>query len=582
MPTLVVDQQCSANVKTSAAASAIGILLSVVAVIAVIVLTWQRLYVGVDFTDESFYAALQYRFALGDMPLRDEQNLTQFSAVLVLPLTRLFLFLQGSAEGLVLFLRQVHLLFTVLIGLSVVIAVRPIVGWSAALLTSAICLVFVPFNIHSPSYNTLGSGFWTIGCFLGLYATQRRLISRWPYFLSGIAHALAILAYPTLLVPVCLFVILFVFYAAERGVSRQPSSYIWGGLLVAVIPLTMVLKAGLGAVLALPAYFASVAAFGKQAGGVEKLWQIVLNFGLQVPRPGVLITGMLLLALWHWRKPSPMRFILPFLPLLLVGYSFGANGTAALYLVTAVGLFGPLVYPFVREDFFSKKIYRLVWCPSFVAGVITAWSSSNGTVNASIGMFPAALVSVLLTVRALHLMPTHCARDRVVQAVMMLVTPTVVVVPLLLGGYADVYGDPAPRGRGHTEGVTSGPFMGIRTTPEKNLFIQTLTQDLTSLVRVSDTVLFFNDFPAGYLFTSARPATNSIWLPSGVRGATIDRSPTLSYYEKNTNKPHLVFLLKKSDDTNDALIKMIKGTEYREIFVNEFFTAYRRQTVQNP
>ena len=134
-------------------------------VLAVLFLTWRRLFFGVDFTDEAFYIALPYRFSLGDIPLKDEQNLAQLAGVLVMPFMRLFLYFQGNTEGIVLFSRHLHFAFTVLVSLSVFIATQRTLRWPVALMVSVICVTFVPFNIHGLSYNTMGCGFLTMGCF---------------------------------------------------------------------------------------------------------------------------------------------------------------------------------------------------------------------------------------------------------------------------------------------------------------------------------------------------------------------------------------------------------------------------------
>jgi hypothetical protein len=44
-----------------------------------------RAFRGVDLTDESFHAALAYRFLLGDVPFRDELALHQTAVLLTLP-----------------------------------------------------------------------------------------------------------------------------------------------------------------------------------------------------------------------------------------------------------------------------------------------------------------------------------------------------------------------------------------------------------------------------------------------------------------------------------------------------------------
>ena len=545
-------------------------------VLAVLFLTWRRLFFGVDFTDEAFYIALPYRFALGDIPIKDEQNLAQLAGVLLMPFMRLFLYYQGNTDGIVLFSRHLHFAFTVLVGLSVFIAIKRTFRWPVALMVSVICVAFVPFNIHGLSYNTMGCGFLTMGCFLGMVDQDRGSASRWAYFFSGVSHCLAILVYPPLLVAVCVYAVVILFNGSYQRVQRV--SYVCGGILAAMIPLTLVLQAGIESLSPLVEYVKSA---GVQGGGWKKLADVGVDFWRQSPHVGTIVTGMAILGIWHRFKPRWMRFILPFLPLMLFLYTLSAQRGAltyveAHYLVIAVSLFGPFVYLFVAQDKFGKNLFRLIWWPSFIGGIVTAWSSSNGTVNGAIGMFPAALASILLVIRALQLMPSITRSLRVTRQGMMVLTPILILLPLLVGGSLYVYGEDVPFTSVLTERITDGPYRGIKTKVDKSIFINKFSHELVPLVRPNDTVLFFSDFPAGYLFANARPATNSVWL-STLGPIPTSLTHTMKYYQKNGINPSLVFMSKKSTDSSGLLVNMVQGNEYRKIFHNDDYSVFRRQ-----
>ncbi len=552
----------------------VAIALSVV--LAVLLVTWHRLFFGVDFTDEAFYLALSYRFALGDIPIKDEQNLAQFAGVLAMPFIRLFLYFKGSTDGIFLFSRHLHLAFTMLVGLSVFVAIQRTLRWPLALMVSAICVAFVPFNIHGLSYNTMGCGLLTMGLFLGMINHDRGSASRWAYFFSGLSHCLAILVYPPLLVPVCVYAGVILFNSNYQRVQRL--SYVCGGLLAAMIPLMLILQAGLGSIGPMAEYLRSM---GVQGGGWKKLADVIVNFWRQSPHVGAIVMGMAILGIWHCFHPRWMRFILPFLPLLLFLYTLSAKRGSltyieAHYLVIAVGLFGPFVYRFVAQDEFGRNLFRLIWWPSFIGGIVTAWSSGNGAMNGAIGMFPAAVVSILLMIRALQLMP-GCTRSLgVTQFGMMMCTPMLVLLPLLIGGSFYVYGESSTLTSVLTERVAAGPYRGIKTTINKNSFINNFSNDLVPLVLPSDTVLFFSDFPAGYLFANVHPATNSVWL-STLGPVATSLTHTMNYYQRNGIKPNLVFMSKNSVDSGGLLLNMVNGSDYRKTFENDSYNVFRRQ-----
>ena len=127
-------------------------------------------------------------------------------------------------EGIVLYARHLHFLFTVGVAVAVFVPLRRVLDDS---FSSAVCataaIAFVPFGIHALSYNTFSSGFFTAGCFLGAGWSIRGGRS----FLvgAGCAHGLAIFTYPTFALPVaCCFAVL---YAAARPRSVRALIPAW-------------------------------------------------------------------------------------------------------------------------------------------------------------------------------------------------------------------------------------------------------------------------------------------------------------------------------------------------------------------
>ncbi len=98
--------------------------LAIAAVVVVAGLTYGRLYYGVDFTDEAFYVAVPYRFVLGAQPLVDETNIVQQTpALLLYPFVALWNWLVGL-EGIVLYARHLHFLFTAGVAATVFVSLR--------------------------------------------------------------------------------------------------------------------------------------------------------------------------------------------------------------------------------------------------------------------------------------------------------------------------------------------------------------------------------------------------------------------------------------------------------------------------
>lgn len=534
---------------------------AVMAAGAILLLSWVRLFLGVDLTDESFYVALPYRFALGDVPILDEQNLAQFAGILILPFVRLFLRIAGEPDGIVLYVRHLHLIFTALVGFVVFLAMRQALHWRHALLAGALCLLFVPFNIHSISYNTMGSGFLTVGCFLGALGSRRLA-----WGLAGLAHGLAILVYPTLGPVAVLFPIVLLLAEDRSRRWRFAAAYVAGGLVAALLPAGLMVRAGYDATRAVATYLTG---FQAHAGGVEKLRVVATSFWGHVPQLRYLLAAMAVLAVWHLWRPRFLRFVLPALPLLLLAWWYLPNGTDSLFEISAFALLGPFVYPLVRTQAFGRRLMYFVWLPSFLAGLATAWSSSNGATNACIGLFPAAVASLALMQMALAESAIRApGRDLLAMAVALLL-----LIPLLRAGYQDYYGDPVRRWQ-LTERVPDGPYKGLYTHPQRLELIQSFERQLRPLLRPEDRMLVFNDWPAGYLLAGLRPAANSVWLPPA--SAVVGREPTFEYWRRTGNAPTVLLLMKQTETTGDPLLALLRGPAFVPVADLGFATLRRR------
>ena len=227
----------------------------------------QRLHYGIDFTDESFYVALAYRFAMGDQPFVDEYNLAQISGVLLAPFVSAFLIMSGGQpDGLVLFVRYLHLVFSVLVATVTFLALRRCFPWQFSLLSAFLAVVFTPLGLHSISYITLGSGFFTVGCFFALWSVRDPQDGRLP-LMAGMAHGLAVISYPTLIIPSACSVVLTTMRSPCEVRVRHAFRFCIGGLLVGVVPTVMLLRAGYQNVETAIAYVLSI---GAQGGGTEK------------------------------------------------------------------------------------------------------------------------------------------------------------------------------------------------------------------------------------------------------------------------------------------------------------------------
>lgn len=71
-----------------------------------------RCFYGFDWSDETYYSTLSYRFIIGDSMFLHSWDIHQTSAIITLPLIYVFLlFTSGSTAGILLFLRIAYVIF---------------------------------------------------------------------------------------------------------------------------------------------------------------------------------------------------------------------------------------------------------------------------------------------------------------------------------------------------------------------------------------------------------------------------------------------------------------------------------------
>lgn len=541
--------------------------------------TYHRLSYGVDFTDEAFYLAIPYHFLLGGTPFVDEINILQLQTLLILPLVKLYYQATGSIDGIVLFARYVYLAFSLLVAGITFLFIRKFVAQPAAVLISLSCVAFIPLNIPAPSYNTLGMGFFTMGCMFGAWAVanQKRLSV---VALSGVAHGLAVISYPTLAIPSLVFIAIL---SALRPMDklRLLLAYVIGAALPFALIAPDVIRAGAGSVLISLTYSSSF--------GLRDSRNALLVFSQIFNNKLAIILFLLSFALIYRRRPTLAAYVVLFLPV-FVFLIQGSNPTyvSSNWYIISYGLMAPLLLVFIGGKEKVRQMFFAVWVPSFVAGLIAASSSGNGAISAAVGLFPASIVtSVFVVLTFVDISSRYPKGEKYsVNHLWLAVPPVLVASFLVIYQFGALYRD--DRVKELDTQIKTGAYAGLFTTREKNDFMTNLCNDISALSMPSDTVLFYDRFPAGYLLTSMSPATNTMWLfQVADYQPNLDRSGLLQYYSSKNRFPDLAIKMKHVPYTRnevnnlvypsgDLLNNMIEGPQYRVVLSRDNYTIFRK------
>jgi hypothetical protein len=485
-------------------------------VLAVALGSFVRLRFGVDVTDESYYAVLPYRFALGDTPYVSELNVRQNAAILTWPFVKLWVALTGGADGIILFLRYCY--FAVRVAVSV-LAVRAL--WHRAPPPLALSAGLVPiayfFFIPALSYNTIAGSALVAACLCLLlwWETARRR------FAVGmlVCAMLAAFAHPAATPATILIALL----AARRA---EPADRAWC-LRATIIAVAVALVIGVVVMLLLglehvSTLLRSADSFTGPTASVDALVGMLPRL-LALSRLGLPTLG-LWMALWFVGR-IPRAAAAPMI------FAYAAAATLADNQATMVWLaLGALPIAFVARSLDGDLLP--ITAISLVAGFFIALFSTNGVVNMAVASEVAVMVA---GVAAARLVP-------VVQGAFGTIVMAMVVCRLAIGQWTDTYRD----GRiiALSRVVESGPFQGLRTGPRKLEYITGMQTALRAHERGKGSLIAFNSIPAAYLMVSIPPGLPSTWVVHGPQDWAVNARAALAAAVPQARGPVLLMQLK--------------------------------------
>ena len=515
-------------------------LLLAAVVLAASVFGLYRLQFGVDFRDEGFYLALPWIFSHGAIPFTHEFAVQQTSGLLLIPLVKIYSVLAG-ASGIVLTFRILFFAFAIAIGLFCSRLGKQTLPVVERIAFASLAWLFWPFSIPNFSYNTISSLLFAAGLFAASTSlAESGKKSQVLMALAGASMFICVLSYPPMIAAafvavICLKIVFF------RNQDRYYKQKIFFGLLgfsaPALIFAVLFSVIGWGSILAA---FRLHTKLGSQAGSAWKIVGIAREFLAQSGFTWSLLIGVAVVYVLLAQNRK-RRALIPFVVVGLICWLQRLRGPLFLpsYLLAAGALFLPLVPDAQKRE--VGKPFKLIWIPSLVAGLVTAFTSSNGFVNAMIGCMGGALFSLYLALTVIEGSDLGWKAKRWIAAG----TAIAPILTCFLLARNSVYGDHSPYFSLESR-VESGPYAGLITTRSKAKFIADLVSDLFVVRSGKSRVLFYDNFPGGYLFTDLPNTGPSIWFYDVNYKDTAVRRSYADFFSEAKNQPDLVVELKDS------------------------------------
>lgn len=454
-----------------------------------------RLFLGVDITDESQYAAQAYTLTLGVAPFEADLLIQQTAAILIQPLVQLYVYAFGT-EGFVLFLRLLYFALAVLSGLVGFFYLRKHYDSRSAWIAASFLWLYVPCSLASWSYNTVSILLFPVSLFL-LFGWGARVA-----FLGGLAGAVACFCYPTL-GAVYALVVGYAWWQVYRGKWKR----VWR------VHLSFLVALGLGGAVSLTYMFgfvgfdkiAELFAFSKsfgELGGPEKFIDMANRFWDGLTRTLYIV---FLPLLWYLHRKKGKQWFKKKRPvfvafgLVLAGFSRLYEQRSLGWLVYACLLIFVLFWPRMAELRKKSDPRWIMLLASFFAAFIYAYSSGNGFIVAGFGL--------LLAVQLLLLEASEDFKAKAPQVL------ALVAAFFLFWNFYFIYRD-QPFSQVPTQ-VQEGPFRFLLTTDKRRKIVEDVGREFAALSSKYKT-LFAAYFAPAYLYTGMRPVTGMLYVHEAI------------------------------------------------------------------
>ena len=481
----------------------------------VVLAWWFRVPVGVSNGDEAFYSAMPYSFVLGSRAYLDELSFQQNAALLQVPFFRVYVWLRGSTDGIIVFNRWLYVLYllfcsTLTYRFASRVTTRMVAAWAAALV-----MPVAYFNLPALGYNTLGA----LGFFAGVLLSALSTFDAKPgprLFVAGLFFLSAVFDYPTLAPAVLTQAAAVAFHFSKESRASFRSA-LRGLLSIAFLSLV------LGAVFlgyATPAGLRRALEFSQSDGHASglraaKFFALSKDTRNQLAREGLF--ALLFVALpWLLARLRSAVFVLvvalPALLALINGhFDYGAPINSQAIFLTSLAPLAPASLLVLAGIPHRRRMLSLVWLPGIVSTIAAVVTSLNGWSAAHLMALPllvAGVIGVGLLGQQLALRDHAPLRYQAPVAAFF----AAMLVLEVHSNFDNVYDDDTPEFGAHDTRVRWGPFQGALATPFRAQQLEQMDRDLKQLASDDKTLAVFDNMSGAYLSTRLRPRSMTHWI----------------------------------------------------------------------
>jgi hypothetical protein len=506
-----------------------------------------RITIGVDLSDESYYASFLdgwLKLGMGHSP---NLMLHQTASWLIFPFAAFYHWFFGDM-GLILFLRILYVTLSFATMLCFFCFAKHIAPVYLAALVSGMVFLFIPWSLPTLSYNTLGmlSMFMALCLFGMLILNLEKRVHRLTFLSSCFLWAVAIISYPPLMLVLLFFLFTAYFFLSNQKARHLIKNYtLYSVFILGFLSILLLFTLGIHHVKAMLSFTDAV---NHVSDGFSRKWAMVWNFFSQNTLFFILSLAGLILGLGKTFFDT-QKFVPPIIPQLVYGLSYLFLGSVFyfclfsnnvlflhshdfIFILALAGLYIPLQTIFYQT---YPPIIALLYCTSLFAGLVTTAIAYNNLYNFHLGGFLAACLSLLFMLSKL---PLPRVRYFFLTFIFMVGANCV----MLASDYHYIYGERLNPLQYPSVRIQQGIFAGLRTSISKANIIYQIQQFLPQHIFDKSLVVFGLNSGA-YLLTSLSAQALVTWNWETVEGDTVDKAIT-NFYQIKNNQPDFIFRFK--------------------------------------
>lgn len=524
-----------------------------------------RASMGVDLSDEAYYASFIDGWIKNGVKQNTNLMFHQTAAILVYPFAILYTKFRGSEDGLILFLRFVYIAISAFSATFLYKFVLIYRGAFVATFTTIFAILFIPFGLPAPSYNTISMFLMTAALslfaisFRSSYINNSKLFLPRPLWVSAILWTPACLAYPPLLIPLVSLLALAPTLTRSISEGKIIRNYIILCIVVLFIGI-LALIIILGAThLWNSILFTNSAA--SVSGGIARKLVSAYDLFINSSRFATLTLLAILISIGRAFKPYCKLNWLGVAAFGILGIGLVTSGKATLYIfshdlvfllaITGAGI--AFRYFIDRKHNSGIGAIGVIYFVSMLGGVVVSATAYNGIVNFPIGCFLAACISLSTLGPSIEKIKNSGIDGYTVSIKADCHFPlylSVSFASFCLVGVISLnfyYGQNERISFRNSTLIESGVFEGLRTDSNMALYLQKIADEINGQGKCGNKISVLGNGPSFYLLTPMVPrtlTTFSITVNSNKNFAT-DAEAT--FFSAKENRPDVIVVSKAAE-----------------------------------